>query len=166
MINEIIVNRFWEKVIKTKSCWVWSGYVDDAPNGYGGVFLKGKRYAAHRISWEIHYGPIKNGLCVCHKCDNPPCTNPLHLFLATNKENQKDCFLKGRRASGLNNGKYTRPDRTPRGEKHGKAKLTEKDIKEIRRLGSKMSQTALGHKFNTSQVNIGSILNNKTWKHI
>ena len=164
MKHKPLIQNFWDKVIKTDKCWKWKG--KPGHHGYGRIRCLDKDYAAHRLSWEIHYGSIPEGFCVCHKCDNPPCTNPKHLFLGTHTDNQHDCYLKKRRAYSEKNGKYTRPDRTPVGEKHGRAKLKESDIKKIRSLKNKISQTAIAHIFNTPQTNISLILNNKAWKHI
>tara|TARA_Y100000310_G_scaffold14352_1_gene14541 strand:- start:175 stop:714 length:540 start_codon:yes stop_codon:yes gene_type:complete len=92
--------RFWAKVKKGPGCWLWTGAT--RPGGYGNLFTfrdKGRRNhftSAHRASWEIHYGPIPDGLLVCHRCDNPPCVKPEHLFLGTNKDNQRDRRQKGR----------------------------------------------------------------------
>lgn len=90
-----IGQRFWANVDKTLghgpqgTCWVWTAC---AIKGYGYI----SRTLAHRVSWEIHNSPIPEGLCVLHKCDNPPCVNPEHLFLGTKKDNILDAVAKGR----------------------------------------------------------------------
>lgn len=93
--------RFWSKVIKgpeSDSCWEWDACLHSAGYGMIGTTLKGigKKYYAHRISWEWHNGDIPKGLFVCHLCDNPKCVNPKHLFLRTHKDNMQDMASKGR----------------------------------------------------------------------
>lgn len=88
--------RFWAKVVQSEGCWRWTG---SKTSGYGelqrGRRVEG-RVRAHRASWELHFGAIPDGLLVCHKCDNPECTNPAHLFLGTHKENMRDMAAKAR----------------------------------------------------------------------
>lgn len=89
--------RFWARVKKTSTCWLWTGA--KIPDGYGSIWVEGKPTAAHRISWEIHHGKIPNGMCVLHDCpggDNPACVNPKHLFLGTKQDNAIDREKKGR----------------------------------------------------------------------
>ena len=95
--------RFWSKVRKGDGCWEWAGC---RSKGYGKIALglesglpKGKRVVkAHRVSWLIHFGPIPDGLFVCHRCDNPPCVRPDHLYLGTCADNSRDMIRKGRGA--------------------------------------------------------------------
>lgn len=75
-------------------CWEWQGYRID--KGYGRLRHEGGKKLAHRVSYEAFVGAIPDGMCVLHKCDNPPCVNPDHLFLGTNLDNVKDCINKGR----------------------------------------------------------------------
>ena len=93
--------RFWVKVVRGPDCWNWNG--GKLVEGYGRFVDRGKYVLAHRVSWEIHNGPIPEGLCVLHRCDNPPCTNPDHLFVGTHGDNARDRAAKGR------NGKWRRP---------------------------------------------------------
>lgn len=93
--------KFWKHIVKGKHCWSWSGRVSGP--GYGVVHITGtKRIGAHRLSWQIHRGEIPPGMFVCHRCDNPPCCNPDHLFLGTQTDNMRDASSKGRcRWNGL-----------------------------------------------------------------
>ena len=99
--------RFWAKVQKGAGCWLWTGC--KGYDGYG-HFRLGTRSAtrAHRVSWELHYGPIPEGLLVCHRCDNPTCVRPDHLVLGTSADNERDKARKGKRAWGTAGGGYNR----------------------------------------------------------
>jgi hypothetical protein len=89
---------FNDNVIKNNSCWDWKGRVNN--KGYGYFCHGNKKHLVHRLSWELHNGPIPAGLEVCHKCDNPICSNPSHLFVATHSENMHDMIRKGRAKFG------------------------------------------------------------------
>ncbi len=95
--KEQTITKFWTRV-KIKGlldCWVWQGHC--LSFGYGQARFDGKRQVAHRIAWQITYGPIPQGLFVLHKCDNPPCVNPTHLYVGTHTDNMRDVRLRNQR---------------------------------------------------------------------
>lgn len=92
-----LIPRFWEKVQKGENCWNWIGAVMRERGGYGAFNVGNHKVQyAHRFSWELHNGPIPEGLFVCHHCDNPKCVRPDHLFLGDHWDNMKDATLKAR----------------------------------------------------------------------
>lgn len=157
-----IADRFWAKVIRADgdACWGWSGSADD--DGYGQIRAEGRRgklLKAHRVSWEIHYAAIPDGLNVLHRCDNPPCSNPAHLFLGTLAENSQDAARKGRLVY------QQHPERCRRGERAHAAKLTALQVVEIRRLRAEgWTQTRLARHVGVTQAAIWFLLKGRTWK--
>jgi hypothetical protein len=89
--DDEIISKF--KRIESSGCWEWQGYINNY--GYGAFQHNGKHYMAHRYMYEKYIGEI-GSLNVLHKCDNPKCANPAHLFLGTQSDNMKDCISKGR----------------------------------------------------------------------
>lgn len=126
-------------------CWLWGGGV--TVYGYGYFYVGSKQKFAHRAAWETHRGGIPKGLCVLHRCDTRLCVNPDHLFLGTRRDNLADMTAKGRRVSG---------------ERHGMAKLTADQVKQIR--GSMETQETMAVRLGVSRQLIGHIRNNKRWK--
>jgi len=150
LCNTSITKRFWKytNVRDREHCWNWTGYIQ--PNGYGEVSVHSKQMGAHRLSWIIHYGKIPDSFCVCHKCDNPSCVNPNHLFIGTYKDNVHDMMNKNRYSCA-------------RGEKVGGAKLTESQVREIRTRHN-CSANKLAKEYGVCKSNIGAIRNYKSWR--
>jgi hypothetical protein len=134
-------------------CWEWIGYRDSC--GYGMIRLNGKMKAIHRISCELHHGPIPPGHNVLHKCDVPWCWNPEHIWAGTQQENILDMYRKGRG----NNFK---------GEDHPHARLVEEDIHEIRRkvYFERRTKVSLAKEYGVSDVTIANIAKFKKWGHV
>lgn len=150
--SETIEQRFFKYVKKTKSCWNWIGSLNHA--GYGQFFYNGRPIVSSRYSWIMHHKEIPKGLFVLHKCDNPKCVNPKHLFLGTQIDNIKDCIKKKR-------------SRYHKGEEKTLAKITENDVKEIRNIyNNPHSASQLGKLYGISKSNILNIVHRKAWKHV
>lgn len=136
--------------ITDNECWE---IVSHLPGRDGYVQLKRNKKSpySHRLSYEAFVGKVPEGLCVLHKCDNPPCINPKHLFTGTVKDNGQDMAQKGR---------------SPRGEKCGMAKLTSTEVKTIRSLKGFVGTKKLSQMFQVSRVHINRILTAKRWNHL
>lgn len=152
-----IEDRFWSFVIQHPTgCWEWAG--SKTKWGYGrlgGPGRAGKEERAHRVSWSIHFGPIPDVLFVCHKCDNPECTRPDHLFLGTHTDNMNDCISKRRHRAVTARESYT----TPRmGRPIGTSKFSAETRAEvIRRLQSGESHRAIEAALGVSRSMVASI---------
>ena len=159
------VERFWAKVDKSGECWEWTGGLDN--HGYGGFGLVATRLnkkivKSHRLSYVLHH-PLTIDLlehpdiCVCHRCDNPKCVNPSHLFLGSQGDNARDRDMKGR----------GKPPRV-KGEINGNSKLTEEQVREIRGRYAKgnITQKALSDEYDVNITAINKIVRRLIWKHI
>ncbi len=148
--------RFWRHVDKSggdDACWVWRGakYWD----GYGIFGMRaGHVCRAHRFSWELTRGDIPESLQVLHRCDNPPCVNPAHLFLGTPDDNVRDKMAKGRQSRS-------------QGSKCGKAKLSEADVIEMRRIhaSATVNMVEIGERFGVDRSTVSKIVNGHGWRH-
>lgn len=145
-------DRFWTSVENRggEGCWPWIGGKDD--RGYGKASVGGQKWKrAPRVAWELTNGPIPDGLHVLHRCDNPPCVNPAHLFLGTNRDNHADKVAKGRQA---------------RGERCGHNKLTEDDVVAIRYAvvvcGAR--QRELSRALGVSAQTVCNVVNRSSWR--
>lgn len=146
--------RFLTKVRKTDGCWLWVGSKN--AQGYGHIGEgghKSKIIRAHRVAYGLFVGPIPEGKQVLHRCDNPSCVNPSHLWIGTNADNIADCVAKGR---------------MPHGEGNVHAKLTWQQVQEIReryrRWSRQFSARALGRQYGVTHTNILSIVKEESWK--
>lgn len=153
-----LTERFWSKVDKTPGCWFWTG----ATNGKYGIIGRSRRERhtkrmeyAHRVAWEMVHGFIPAGMYVCHHCDEPLCVRIDHLFIGTPTDNVRDMIEKGR-ARYVN---YY-------GEDHWKAKLTDANVLEIRKLATSMTQAEVAQQFGVSESAVCHIVAGRTWRHL
>ena len=131
-------------------CWEWQGGLDY--HGYGQLWMNGTHHGAHRLAWEYFIGPIPEGFCVLHHCDNPPCCNPNHLFLGTREDNFRDMVRKNRHGKS-------------RGSHNGNSKLTKDKVRRIRQfyVTGKYNQRDLAAQFGVTQPLIGYIVRREIW---
>jgi hypothetical protein len=164
--------KLWDRVRIDNSsddaCWEWQGSV--LRGGYGSVgIIDGKAWSAHRLSWVLAFGEIPEGMCVCHRCDNPGCVRPSHLFLGTYRDNNSDKEAKGRanHPRGRQHGWQRKPESRPRGERNGRAVLTAVDVREIRRrVASGETLKAVARSYRVSDTHVSFIVARKSWSHI
>lgn len=173
--------RFWSKVNRDGDCWLWTSC--RWPVGYGRFWMGRRFLPAHRIAWELTHGPVSDGLCVLHRCDNPPCVRPDHLFLGTKADNNRDRHNKGRDARGDQSGARLHPEKHARGDNHPMrknpeqrrwgtdnhaAKLTPADVFTIRRryAAGGITYKQLASEYGVSFGEIGHIISRKVWQHV
>ena len=150
-----VLQRFFNKVdsadwVSRDHCWLWRGRRNG--RGYGNISIKGRTTNAHRAAYMLFVGPVPKGMNVCHTCDNRICVNPNHLFIGTQHDNMQDAKRKGR---------------TTLGEKNGRAKLTDSDVRVIvRRIDIGHSQCAIAQDFGVTYQTIGNIQRGVRWSHV
>lgn len=151
--------------IPFSGCRIWMGSC--AANGYGQIGYRGRNAYAHRVSWALHRGPVPAGLSVLHRCDIRCCVNPEHLFLGTARDNVRDMMKKDRHRMSAPTGNRNPIRLYPgllAGERHGMAKLTEKNVLEIRRrYAAGESQKRLAESFGVNQPHISRIVRRENW---
>lgn len=144
--------RFELQMQRSGGCWEWVGPKNG--RGYGQFYFEGRLTRAHRTSYRMHIGPIPDGMVVCHRCDNPSCVNPAHLFIGSQKDNVVDCVKKGRRAD-------------KRGENNGHATITTEQALTIKQLwASGLSCLQIAKVMGVSRNLANSICHGRSWKHI
>ena len=143
------LQRFWEKVDKTGDCWIWTG--GNNAQGYGHWHDGTRHVGVHRYSYELTNGPIPKGFWVCHRCDNPACLKPAHLFLGKPKDNARDMVKKGRSLKGRRN-PYS--------------KLTPEQVRWIRSNPENLTQKEMAARLEVVRTCINKVVRRETWRHI
>lgn len=153
--------RFWKKVQKTDGCWLWTGSCHTSKLPYGVIGVKRTCKLAHRVSYELAYGSIPDGMNVLHRCDNPKCVRPDHLFLGTQSENARDMTTKGRRRGGIDTSDQL-------GERNKHSKLTGEQVRAIRQRYAQgdVYLAQLASEYNICVPHVSDIVNRKKWGHI
>jgi len=140
--------------VTADGCWEWRGRRETGDHNYGTVHQAGRWARAHRVSYEIHVGPIPDGLLIRHKCDNPPCVNPDHLIPGTHKQNMEDKAERKRGGSGWIVGRAV-----------ANTKLSAEQVLEIRRkFAAGARNNELAREFGISTGGMSEIVNGKKWK--
>jgi HNH endonuclease len=148
-----LAERLAAKTDRSGECWIWTGKASLCDNGYGQIRVGPRFRKVHRVAWELAYGPIPDPyLFVCHRCDVRLCVRPEHLFLGTHQINQRDKVEKGRHVRGM-----TAP----------RAKLTDDQVREIRRLSAAgRSRASLGREYGIGNASVSKIVLRQRWAHI
>jgi len=148
--------RFWARCDTSRgevACWPWAKCKDT--HGYGSLKWNRKNSIASRVAWALTFGEIPDGLHVLHRCDNPPCCNPKHLFLGTHQTNSDDKHAKGREV-------------ILRGESNGNARLTVSSVRDIREryASGAISQADLARMYDVDAGTINSVVRRRNWRFV
>jgi hypothetical protein len=154
-----IHDRFMDKVSPepNSGCWLWDAFTRE--DGYGQFRFNGRTQSAHRVAWQLYNGPLSrgasgSGVCVLHRCDNPACVNPEHLFIGSNADNVQDMVNKGR-------------NQRCRGADASRSKLIDADVIAIRHfVKSGVPQNKIAIMFNVDNSTISDIKRRKSWSHL
>lgn len=151
--------------VDERGCWIWQRGLNSAGYGLGYAPLptcpRRRARTSHRLAYEAFTAPIPIDLCVLHRCDNPPCCNPEHMFIGTQADNIADMYAKGRESRGESH------SLTQRGENCGTAKLTEADVLDVlRRLAAGDRQVDIADDLGVVQTTISRIAMGDTWRHV
>lgn len=145
--------NFWSYVDRTGECWVWTG--NRNTRGYGSFWNGSRDERAHRFAYRLVFGPIAPGMFVCHRCDNPGCVRPAHLFQGTHSDNMRDAHRKGRLPQ-------TRP-----GRGNHYVKLSEDQVREIRLAwGTGESQSSIARRYQVASMTVSGICRLKSRKNV
>jgi hypothetical protein len=163
-----VEERFWSFVDKSGPCWLWTG-TKGTKSGYGIFKVSvGKTVSAHRMAWQLAFGPIPEGLVVRHDCDTPACVNPSHLSVGTHAQNSRDAITRGRWSHGATHSDAIAASKKKRrGEATYNHRLTEQEVRIIRdRYAAGESQYKLCDEYDVSQHTIWSIVKRHSWRHV
>lgn len=150
-----VVERIFQRVKKSPTCWEWLGA--KTRYGHGRIKVEGKLHSPHRLIYEHYNGSLLAGIMVCHRCDNPACVRPSHLFAGNHSDNMKDCAVKGRLG-------VQRDPSAVQGEKRSTSKLTDDAVREIRRSSLPVKQ--LARKFGVHHSIVQKVIKRQRWAHV
>jgi hypothetical protein len=156
-LTEEEASRFWSKVHKGPDCWMWAA--GRSKGGYGAFAVRGKMHRASRLAASLSGLHVSGSVWVLHRCDNPACVRPEHLFVGTPKDNTADMVRKCRARWGA--------EHKARGERHHRAKLTDAKVREIRALRSRgVPRTDVARMFGVSAAQITLVTTRRNWSHV